>query len=369
MISFALNEEQELIRDMLASFSRDELAPKARDADENAAITDDILAAGWELGLATSQIPEEFGGAGGERSPITNTIILEELGYGCASFASAIMSPSQFIQPLIDFGTRDQKREYLPMFTGSEFHTANIALQEPHFTFDPVDMKTHAENKNGNWIINGRKSLIPLGEKSSHFLVIARTSAEKGLKYIDAFIIPKDAKGLTITPGSGTQGLHALPMAAIELDNVEVPPTARLGGDTGIDGRRLINTLRVGTAALSVGVAHAATDYAIPYAREREAFGEVIGKKQAIAFMLSDMYSEVECMRWMVWKAASTLEQGHDATKETTLAKNYVSRRAVKVVDDALQVFGGHGFIRDLPLEMWLRNVRTLTVLEGPVVA
>jgi len=369
MISFELTEEQELIRDTLNGFARDELAPKAREADESATIAEDIIASGWELGLATTQIPEAYGGAGGDRSPLTNAIILEELGYGCASLATAIMAPTAFIQPLIDFGTEAQKQQYLPLFTGSEFHGASLALQEPQFTFDPVDMRTTAERQGDNWRLNGTKTLIPLGDRASHFLVIARTGPERGLSHIDAFIVARDSAGLTISASTGTQGLHALPMSTLQLDNVQVSADNRLGGDAGIDGRRLINTLRVGAAALSVGVSNAATSYAIPYAQEREAFGEVIGKKQSIAFMLADMYSEVQCMRWMVWQAASALEQRQDATKATTLARNYTNRRALKVVDDALQVFGGHGFIRDLPLEMWLRNVRTLTVLEGPIAA
>ena len=118
-----------------------------------------------------------------------------------------------------------------------------------------------------------------------------------------------------------------------------------------------------------MGVARGATEYAIPYAKEREAFGEVIAKKQSIAFMLSDMHSDVEAMRWMIWKAASILDQGGDATKASVLARNYVQRHALKVADNALQIFGGHGFIRDLPLEMWMRNARTLTIIEGPVAA
>jgi alkylation response protein AidB-like acyl-CoA dehydrogenase len=366
MITFELTEEQQLINDMLISFARDELAPKARDFDEAGEIPQEMLNAGWELGLVSATIPEAHGGSGGERSPITSVIILENLGYGCASVATAIMASSSFVQPIVDFGTEEQKLEYLPLFTGN-YHAASLAIQEPHFTFDPVDMKTTATKDGDDWVLSGQKRLVPLGPTASHFLVLARTGEEKGLANLDAFIVPRDAKGLTIEDESGTQGLKPVATSSLNFDSVKVPGKDRLGGETGIDGRRLLNTVRLGGAALALGVACAAKDIAIPYARDRVAFGEPIGKKQSIAFMLSDIHSDCEAMRWMIWRAASDLENNLDATKSTTLAKDYVNRHALKCADNALQVFGGHGFIRELPLEMWLRNARTLTLIEGPV--
>lgn len=366
MITFEITEEQQLISDMLTSFAREEMAPKARDADEAGEVPQDLIQAGWDLGLVSATIPEAHGGSGGERSPITSAIILEKLGEGCASMATSIMASSLFVQPIVDFGTDAQKTEYLPLFTG-DYHAASMALQEPHFTFDVVDMKTTAEKSGDNWVINGEKRLVPLGSTASHFMVIARTGADKGLANIDAFIVPRDVAGLTIEDESGTQGLKPVATSKLTFASVEVPAKDKVGGDTGIDGRRLINSVRLGGAALAVGVARAATDLAIPYARDRVAFGEPIGKKQSIAFMLSDMHSDCEAMRWMLWRAASDLENNADATKSTTLAKDYINRLALRVTDNALQVFGGHGYIRELPLEMWLRNARALTLLEGPV--
>jgi alkylation response protein AidB-like acyl-CoA dehydrogenase len=365
MITFELSEEQQLISDMLTGFARDEMAPRGREVDDAGEIPQDIISAGWELGLVSATIPEAYGGSGGDRSPVTSAIILEQLGQGCASMATAIMASSSFVQPLVDFGTEQQKQEYLGLFTG-DYHAAAMALQEPQFAFDVVDMRTTAENKGDTWVINGAKRLVPLGATASHFLVIARSGKDKGLANIDGFIVPRDAKGLTIEDESGTQGLKPLAMSKLTFDHVEVAAKDHLGGDAGIDGRRLINSVRLGGAALALGIARAATDLAIPYARERVAFGEPIGKKQAIAFMLADMHSDCEAMRWMLWKAASALENNEDATKVTTLAKDYINRLALPVTDNALQVFGGHGFISELPLEMWFRNVRTLTLLEGP---
>jgi alkylation response protein AidB-like acyl-CoA dehydrogenase len=362
MISFQPTEEQDLIRDSLDGFARDVLRPRARAIDEAGTIPDDILAAGWELGLIGASIPEEYGGSGGERSPMTGAIMLERLGSGCASLACAVMAPSGFVNPLLDFGTQDQKRHYLPLFTGPKPHFASLALQETQFGFGVDAMRTMAERRGNGWTLSGTKRLVPFGDRSSHFLVLARQG-----EAIDAFIVPRDAKGLAIAPESGTMGLKPLPTSRLDLDRVELPGEARLGGDAGIDAGRLLNLLRVGSAALATGISRIVTDTAIPYAKERVAFGEAIGKKQAIAFMLADMHIECDAMKLMVWKAASQLDQGLDATKATVLAQDYVRRRAMKVADDGLQIFGGHGFIRDLPLEMWLRNTRTVTVLDGAV--
>ncbi len=369
MISFELSKEQELVQKTTKEFAAGELRNIARDCDEDNKIPQKVLDKAWELGLANAAISEEYGGIGMERSALTTVLICEELSYGCATMASAIMSPSAFIQPLIDFGTEDQKKEYLPLHAGEKFKAAAMALHEPQFTFDPTDLRTRAEKKGDTWIINGVKRLVPFGDTAGHFLVIAGTG-DAGLCGIDAFILPRDIGGLTIdSKTEKTMGLKPLPFSRLSLDNVAVPDTNRLGGDEGIDGRALINSVRIANSAICVGLSKAVGDYAIPYAKERVAFGEPIAKKQAIAFMLADMYTETECMRWMVWKAASQLDQKVDATKATTLACHYVNQKTIQIADNGVQVFGGHGYIRELPLEMWLRNARTLSVMEGMVSA
>jgi alkylation response protein AidB-like acyl-CoA dehydrogenase len=325
-----------------------------------------LLNKAWELGLANAAVPEAYEGIGMERSAMTNVLICEELGYGCVSLASAIMAPAGFIQPIIDFGTDAQKKTYLPGYAGEKFVPAAMALHEPHFTFDPANMRTTAEKKGGDWVINGAKRIVPFGSTAHHFLVVAKTGKTIGLTSLDAFIVPRDAKGLTISgENEPTMGLKPLPSAKITLENVTVPNAQRLGEDQGIDGKRLINSVRIANAALCVGQSKAVVDYCIPYAKDRIAFGEPIAKKQAIAFMLANMYTETEAMRWMVWKAASQLDQGVDATKATTLAQHYTNKNTIVIADNGVQIFGGHGYIRDFPLEMWLRNARTLTVMEG----
>ncbi len=364
MISFKLSEEQDLIRDSISAYAREALAPRARAIDEAGAMSDDVLEEGHALGLVSAAIPESFGGGGGERSPMSNVLVLDALGYGCASQGAAIVAPSLFVHPLLDFGTDEQKKEYLPLFTGPRFHAATLAAHETQFSFSPGAMRTRAERRGNGYVLRGEKRLVPLGAQSSHVLVLA-AEGDAGIDSIAAFIAPRDAKGLSVTPESGQMGLKPLPTAKLILDNVELPGAAKLGGDSGIDARRLLNALRIANLALALGVCRAVLDTCLPYAKERVAFGEAIGKKQSIAFMLAEMRMEIESMRLMIWKAASLLDHGEDATKATVLAQDYVRRRAIKIADDGVQVFGGHGFIRDLPLEMWLRNVRALTVLDG----
>lgn len=363
MISFKLSEEQQLARDSVLDYAKEALAPAARAIDEAGAMPAEALQQGHELGLVSAAIPEAYGGGGGERSAITSAVVLESLGYGCASQAAAIMAPSLFVNPLIDFGTEEQKKELLPLFTGPRYHAATLALHETQFAFSAQRMQTKAERRGNGFVLNGVKRLVPMAGASSHILVLAQTGA--GIDGVDAFIVPRDAKGLTVEPESGQMGLKPVPHGKVTLTNVELAGSARLGGDQGADARRILNMTRMGSAALALGVCRAVTDTCIPYAKTRVAFGEPIAKKQAIAFMLADMHIECETMRLMIWKAASQIEQGLDASKASVLAQDYVRRRAMKIADDGVQVFGGHGFIRDLPLEMWLRNVRALTVMDA----
>jgi acyl-CoA dehydrogenase len=363
MISFGVSEEQELMRDTVREFARSEMRDIARAADEAGEVPAGFLEKIWELGLVNFAIPEELGGGGFERSPVTSALVLEELAWGDAGLGVAAMAPSQFVHALLDFGTEAQKADYLPLFTHSTPHAAAVALHEQSFTFDVANLQTRAQPKGDGFRIRGTKRLVPLGDRASHFLVLARAGAREGLDDVQAFVVPRDAAGLTVGSET-TMGLRSVPFARLELD-VEVPESARLGGDAGIDARRLISASRAATVALAVGQARAVLELAIPYAKDRVAFGQPIAQKQAIAFMLAEMQIEVSAMRHMLWKAASELEAGIDATRSTQLAQTYVVREAMKIADNGLQIYGGHGFIREYPVEMWYRNTRTLTVLEG----
>lgn len=367
MISFGPTEEQDVAREAMREFAAAAMRPLARPSDEAGEVPDDFLAQAWQLGLTSTQIPEAFGGGGEARSPVTNALVLEELAFGDAGLALAALAPSLFAMPVVEFGTDAQKRELLPAFCGERYHAASLALVEPGPCFDPVGLRTVAERKGDGWVLSGAKCFVPMADRASHFLVLARTGDGVGLEAVQAFVVPRDAAGLAISAPEKKLGLKALPTGALALERVELPAAARLGGDAGCDARRIVNLSRTALGAVLVGLSRAVMEYAIPYAKDREAFDEAIARKQAIAFTLADMRIEVDAMRWLVWKAASRLEQGRDATREAHLARGYCARQAMKIADDGVQVLGGHGFIREHPVELWYRNARTLGVLEGAV--
>ncbi|MEW6272538.1 MAG: acyl-CoA dehydrogenase family protein [Thermodesulfobacteriota bacterium] len=367
MISFEPTEEQALVRDTAREFAAEVLRTRARDADEESAAPADVLRAAWELGLIASQVPESCGGGGAPRSPLTGALLLEELGAGDAGLALATLAPALFAMTLVEQASVKQQQRFLPQLCGRDFHVASVALVEPQPAFDPLALATTAEPRGDGFLLRGRKSFVPFAADASHFLVVARGADEPrgGFAGACAFVVPRDASGLTVTAAEPTLGLRAVPFAGLELDGVEVPHEDRIGGPRGFDYARLLATSRTALAATLVGLSRAVLEYAIPYAKERVAFGEAIARKQAIAFMLSDMAIETDAMRWMVWKAASELEQGRDATRAAHLARSYVAEQAMKIADNGIQVLGGHGFIREHPVEMWYRHARTLGVLEG----
>jgi len=367
MISFGPTEEQEVVREAMRDYAEQALRPMARECDEASQLPEDLLQQAWELGLTTTQVPEEYGGGGEERSPITNVLVLEELAFGDASLALAVVTPSLFANAILDHGTEEQKGKYLSLFSGDAFHAASLAMVEPGPLFDVLNLRTTAEPKGDGFVISGQKSFVPLGDRASHFLVLTHNTAQEGFDGIEAFIVSRDASGLTIGEPEKNLGLKALPTVGLTLERVEVSAGDRLGGDAGMDARRLVAASRTALGAVLVGLSRAVFEYALPYAKEREAFGEAIAKKQAVAFMLSDMRIELDSMRWLVWKAASQLEHGLDATRSAHLARAYCAREAMKIADNGVQVLGGHGFIREHPVEMWYRNARTLGVLEGSV--
>jgi alkylation response protein AidB-like acyl-CoA dehydrogenase len=360
MISFGLSEEQEMVREAMREFASQAIRPLARDCDEASEIPDDFLQSIWDLGLTSTQIPEAYGGGGEARSCVTNAIVAAELAFGDGTLAAAALAPSGFANAILDFGSEAQRRELLPLFCGEKFHAAALAVLEPTPIFDASNPHTVAESKDDVFVISGAKSLVPHGDRASHFLVTARNGEQ-----LDAFIVPRDASGLTISGPEKNLGLKGLTSVGLGLQRVEVPKQARLGGEAGADVRRILDGSRAALSAVLLGISRAVLEYCIPYVKERVAFGEAIAKKQAIAFRLSDMRIETEAMRLMTWKAASQLEQGLPVTRQAHLTRSYCAESSLWITDNGIQTLGGHGFIREHPVEMWFRNARSLGVMEG----
>jgi alkylation response protein AidB-like acyl-CoA dehydrogenase len=288
--------------------------------------------------------------------------VLEELAWGDAALAAAVFAPAGFAFAVLDQGTEDQKQRYLPLFCGEAYHAASLAVSEPGPTFDVLLPRTVAEPKGDAFVLSGAKCFVPMSDRASHFLVVARCNGDLG-----AFVVPREAEGLHVSEPEKNLGLRALPTATLELERVVVPAADRLGGEAGCDVGRLVAASRTALGAVLVGLSRAVLEYAVPYAKERVAFDQAIAQKQGIAFKLAEMHIETEASRWLTWKAASQLERGLDATRAAHFVRSYVPDQAMWIADQGVQVLGGHGYIRDNPVEMWYRNARTLGVLEGTV--
>ena len=362
MVSFELSEEQKLLKDSLADFAAAELRPLARDADEAAATPESVAQKAWELGLVSTAIPEAYGGFGEDRSAVTGAIALEELAYGDLSLALHALAPRLLVYPVIDHGTEEQKRRILPAFAGGDFRAATAAVIEPFLDFDVTSLRTTFRQNGSGLVLSGRKAYVPLAATSDTLLVYARAADGDA---VQAFLVERGAKGVVVGEAEKNMGIKALATHEVELQDVRVSPDARRGGEAGIDFARLMNLSRVALGALAVGVARAAFDYARDYAKERKAFGVAIAQKQAIAFMLAEMAIEIDATRLLVWEAAWKLDRREESTREAYLAKNYAAAMVLKVCDDALQVLGGHGYIRDHLVELFLRNARGFSTFEG----
>lgn len=360
MIDFSMSKEQKMVKDEVANLVKDLVIPTAQEVDADGVIPVDSIQKAWELGASVSMVPEEYGGFGMGDSPILSTIILEELAYGDMAFAIAVTLPSLFIHPIAEMGTEEQKKKYLPLYCKDEYSPCTLAINEPHFGFDPVDLKTVAVQKKGVFILNGKKCFVPRAGQSAHMLVAASLDGKNSL-----FIVNCDHPGVKIGEREKNLGLYALETYEVTLENCEISAEDRLGGGNGCDYDRLLHKTRIAMSAMATGNSQAALDFAKKYAVERVQFGEPIAHRQSVAFMVAEMAYETEAMRLMTWKAASRLEAGKDAGRESYLAKLYTGEMAMKIADHGVQILGGHGYIRDYPVERYYRNARGISILEG----
>lgn len=361
MISFTPSEEQQMVVDAVHAFAEEQMRPAAHEADESGYPPADVIQTGWELGLLPAAIPEEIGGFG-EYSALIGVLAAEELAWGDLSLALHIMTPALFALPVLLAGTEKQQRRYLPDFCGDRFPAATAAVIEPAIRYDPRRPTTTARPIAGGWALDGRKTYVPLAADAEAILVFARDS-EAG--QVHGYVVDRDAEGVTVGERNKLMGLQALPTYDVTLSEVVVGAERRLGGQAGADFQRILNHCWVASASLAVGVARGAYEYARDYAKERVQFGKPIAQNQAIAFMLAEMAIEVDAARLMTWEAAWKLDRGEDARKEAYLAREYAQDMVLFVTDSAVQVLGGHGYIRDHPVERWLRNGRGFATFDG----
>ena len=361
MYSFDPTEEQQMLIETVGKFAANDLRPAAHEAEESSEFPKKLVNKGWELGLLQASIPESYGGYG-ERSAVTGVLALEEMAFGDLAGTLAVLTPSLFATPILLAGSEEQKQNYLPKIIQSDWRPYTAALIEYTFDFDPNELKTRATLIGDNYILNGEKAFVPFAKDAETILVYANLDGQT-----QGFIVSKEASGLIINDErEKLMSLNALPMYRVKLDNVEISESNRLGGASGHDFEPILAATRLATAATAIGVADAAFEYAKNYAKEREAFGVKIAQKQAIAFMLAEMRTEIEAIRLLTWEAAWKLDNHkEDAFTEAYFASTGAADMAMMVTDRAVQILGGHGYIRDHPVEMWMRNGRGFAIFTG----
>jgi alkylation response protein AidB-like acyl-CoA dehydrogenase len=359
MYSFNPSEEQSMLMDAAKRFAETDLREIAHDADEERELPAEVIEKGWELGVLQASIPEEYGGFG-ERSALTGVLAAEELSWGELAGALAIMTPTMYVMPILLGGTEDQKKTLIPPVIDAEWKPYVAALVEPQYHFHALDLETTAIKDGAGYVLQGEKVMVPFAERAESFLIFAKFENRT-----QAFVVSPGTEGLVVGDRESLLGIQALPTYKLSLEDVRIPLDARVGGEEGFEIQPLIDAANVATAAFAVGLSNAAYQYARDYAKEREAFGGPIAQKQTIAFMLADMATEVESTRLMVWEAAWRIDEGKDASKESYLALMGASDMAMMVTDRAVQILGGYGYIREYPVERWMRNGRGIPTFVG----
>jgi alkylation response protein AidB-like acyl-CoA dehydrogenase len=360
LISFELTEEQKLAQSMVQELAANKLRPAARHADDREGIPASILDEIWSTGIVQSQASAESDSAG--QSATLNAILLEELAVADAAFAMAAAAPIGFLSAITAQGSPSQKKNLPPLFAGDKYRCAGVAIMEPDFAFDVSTIRTSANKTRDGYRLTGVKGLVPLAGQCSHFLVIARCDGA-----LDAFIVDRNNRGVTVGDKKLNIGLRAVETATVTFKDVELNSSARLGESAGCDAQRIIDSSRTAISAILTGISRGVMEFVIPYLKERVVHGAPLAQKQVIAFRLADMRIETDAMRWMTWKAASIIEHGGDATKQAQLAYTYNGEQAMWIADEGVQMLGGHGYLRDNPVEMWYRNARSISVMEGAV--
>jgi acyl-CoA dehydrogenase len=363
-VSFELTSEQVALRDLAREFAEKEIRPKAAEYDEHSTHPADIIEKAHEVGLMNPHVPEEFGGVG--LSMFDGMLIGEELSWGCAGIAVSIVANMLGAAPVVLAGTDDQKRRWLPPLIESPM-LCSFALTEPNAGSDVSGIQTTAVREGDEYVLNGSKMFITNAGHADWIVVFASTDRSQGHRGLSAFVVPTDLDGVTIEKHLDKMGQRATDTSAVALQDVRVPDENRLGeeGEGFKIAMRTLDHTRPGTAAGAVGVARAAYEYAVEYSRERVQFGQPIAMNQGVNFLIADMAAEIEAARLLTWQAAWLLDQGKRATLQSSFAKRFASDTAMKVTTDAVQIFGGYGYIKEYPVEKLMRDAKLFQIYEG----
>jgi alkylation response protein AidB-like acyl-CoA dehydrogenase len=350
-----------MLVDVVGELAEEVLRPAAAEADEACAAPEPVLTAGLEIGLPILGVPEALGGISEERSAMAGTLVAEALAKGDMGLAVASLAPGAVATALGLWGTDAQQQTYLPAFTGDSVPAAALALTEPTVLFDPLSPATTAERTGDGFVLNGVKSAVPRGADAELFVIGAALDGEPVL-----FLVESSTPGIEVEADPG-MGVRAAGLTKLNLTDVHVPADAVLGATDGTTYAECVRLSRLAWCALAVGTAQAVLDYVTPYVKEREAFGEPIAHRQSVAFMVADIAIELQSMRLLTWKAASRAAAGKDFAREVALARRLCAEKGMKIGLDGVQLLGGHGYVKEHPVERWYRDLRGIGVLEGGV--
>ncbi len=363
---FELSDEQRELRHVVHDFVARELRPHARHTDETGEFNWSAVKKMGPLGLLGTEIPEEYGGAA--LDAVSAAIVIEELGWGCGSTALAIAAHNGLaLGPINRFGTEEQKQYWLPRLTSGQGRLASLGLTEPGAGSDlKGGVRTTAVREGDSWIIDGNKMWMTNASIADLMVVLVRTG-RNGSNALSHILVPTDTPGVTIGPAEKKMGLKGSPTHAVAFEEVRVP-LENLLGEEGQGLQQTLATLdggRVGIGALAIGLAQAAYEAAVQYAKERETFGQPIANYQAIQWMLADAATEIEAARLLVYKAAWLKGEGRPFSKEAAMAKLFATEMSERVCRNAIQIHGGYGYSSEFEVERFYRDTRLMTIGEG----
>ena len=363
MVDFTLTDEQKDLRELAHNFAEKEIRKVAWEYDKEGTWPQDIVEKAWEVGLMNTHVPEAYGGPGLDY--LSGTLIEEELGWGCSGIGTSLTCNGLAGAPVMLGGSEETKKKYLGMLA-EEPKLASFCLTEPDAGSDVSSMRTTAVRKGDKYVINGSKCFITNGGYADWYTVYAKTDKDAGHRGISAFVVPKDDT-ISVDKHEDKMGLRASNTASISFTDTEVPAANLLGEEN--HGFKLammtLDRTRPGVAAMATGIARAAFEFARDYSKERVQFGVPIAMHQAIQFMIADMATKIEAARLLVAKSAVLLDQGQRNTLVSSHAKRFAADSAMEVTTDAVQVFGGYGFIKDYPVEKLMRDAKIMQLYEG----
>ena len=355
--------EQQMLRESVRSFALERVRPNAQEADAKAVAPEELLAQANELGLSMVGVPEELGGALEERSAVTSVLMAEALAQGDMGFAAACLAPAGVSTALGLWGDAGQQATYLHEFVSDNVPAAAVCVVEPHPLFDPFKLRTTARRANGGFVLEGAKALVPRAQ-DAELLIVAAELADRGPAL---FIVECKTAGISVA-AEPAMGIRAAGTGRVSFEHVELPAEALLGEGSAEVFAECVALGRLGWCALAVGTSQAVLDYVIPYVNERKAFGEPVSHRQGVAFTVSNIAIELEGMRLATYRAASRADQGSSYLRESSLARRLCAERGMAIGSDGVQLLGGHGYVKEHPVERWYRDLRAAGLMEGGLV-